>query len=235
MPTRGGGMKGVNTMTKQYKVTLSFGSGKMGAADGSKTKAVGPDGLIRSINTNPLSNPFCMHNSQITTPWNVCGHCYSIKMCRQSRQNCVGAWERNSIALSMMALKPEDFQPPRPEEDVIRINSHGELINRQHLLNTYEFANAYPNVLVVLWTKRANLLLGTIQPPENYRIIYSNPSLDHVRHRPPIETGIINGIFNVVTNHNDPEINCIGKCRACMRCYQWDEMPGVIIEGMKKI
>ena len=53
-------------------------------------------GLL-AINTNTVTNPFCMSMAKTDT---VCGKCYSHKMLSSYRKGCQKAFQHNSDALS---------------------------------------------------------------------------------------------------------------------------------------
>lgn len=151
------------------KVHVSRGSGKLAG--------------IRSINTNPLTNEFCRAASLCPPDLLpdkkklICRQCYSIKMLKTFRKNCVPAFQRNSNLLRRAFLELRQFPPPFKPGEHVRFNSHGELINAHHLSNLYDICKFNPEVKFSLFTKRAELIRAHITP-DNLTLIYSNPIID---------------------------------------------------------
>lgn len=193
------------------KLQITTGSGKM-------------DG-IRSLNTNPLENEFCKAMRKTDA---ICSKCYSAWFLEHIyKYSCVKPWTENGRLLSTLPL--EEIGTPYVYDDVFRIHSHGELINGLHAENIIKIAKKNRNTLFVLWTKRANLLPKKI--PKNLKIIKSNPQIDKPINEVPEG---FHGIFNVFTkeyaNKNNIDINCEGKCRQCMKCYDRKHSAGIINE-----
>lgn len=197
------------------KLNITVGSGKM-------------DG-IRSLNTNPLENEFCQAMRKTDS---ICNRCYSNWFLEHVyKYSCVKPWSENGRLLSTLTL--EEIGTPYLYDDVFRLHSHGELINELHAENLTKIAKKNKNTLFVLWTKRAGLLPKKL--PKNFRVIKSNPQIDKPINEVPEG---FHGVFNVFTkeyaNREQIEINCEGKCRECMKCYDRKRSAGVINEIMKK-
>ena len=82
---------------------------------------------IPAINTNTLTNPFCIRQHQKTGT--ICEECYSFGMLEGYRKNCTPAFERNSALLSEHI--PWDDLPVL-NFAYVRYSAHGEIINYQH-------------------------------------------------------------------------------------------------------
>jgi hypothetical protein len=168
---------------------------------------------IQAINTNTLSNPFCMTMVQTDA---ICGDCYSAAMLSGSRKNCVPAFEHNSELLASRML--EGHELPMIKADIFRFHGHGELINPIHLLNLYAIARHNPATTFALWTKRRDIVRACNGRPDNVILIYSNPSLDHLIETPP--PGFDRVFNNVRADYAGPA-NCTGqRCNDCRACYQ---------------
>jgi len=181
---------------------------------------------IASINTNPLTNPFCveMHKSDENI---ICSYCYSISMLEGFRKNCVPAFQRNSDAL-IEEISDDDI--PKIKENMARFHSHGELLNQQHLLNFIMIAASYEEKRFVLFTKRRGMIRSLTAPvPDNLVMIFSNPRLNAEMDTVPEG---FHKTFNVV-NEDGYEINCGGKsCLDCQQC--WSRVGNrTIIERLK--
>ena len=151
-------------------------------------------------------------------------------MLQGSRKNCAPAFERNSVLLSA-ALLPVD-RLPVINANIFRFHGHGELINGTHLENFYRIAERNPGTTFSLWTKRRDIIrAGRATPPQNFILIYSNPSLAKIMRTPPPR---FHKVFNNVPASFTGAANCTGqKCLDCQICYK----PGgvdVIVEHVKK-
>ena len=110
-------------MNKKDLLCISQGIGKMQG--------------IRSISTNTLTNEFCqkMHASKNTLI--ICGHCYSYESLEMARfPNQVKALQRNSDILGNKELSEKEiYQNYMFNDNIFRLQSHGDLINELHLKN----------------------------------------------------------------------------------------------------
>ena len=96
---------------------------------------------IRSINTNTLTNEFCIKQNKNKN--SICNSCYSVNMLKTMRKNCVPSWEHNSDLLSKVIIQNELL--PTILDAFFRFSSHGELINNIHLINLINITNKNPN------------------------------------------------------------------------------------------
>lgn len=168
---------------------------------------------IQAINTNTLTNAFCGLMRETDA---ICGACYSAAMLSGSRRNCVPAFEHNSVLLSTRELQPAEL--PAINASIFRFHGHGELINATHLRNLYAIARHNPGTTFALWTKRRDLIRRGGPRPDNVILIYSNPSLDRIMHRPPAG---FDRVFNNVPPAYTGPANCDGqRCIDCRLCYQ---------------
>lgn len=162
---------------------------------------------FRAINTNTVTNPFCLKMKESDT---ICGKCYSHRMLNTFRKSCQPSFQRNSELLSEAVLTVL----PTINDRVFRFHGHGELINATHLENLYLIAEHNPLTTFSLWTKQSKLVLNHRQRPDNFIVIYSNPQIDRVRDVPKG----FDKVFNNVTG--EAESNCTGQqCKDCLLCY----------------
>jgi len=181
---------------------------------------------IFAINSNTLTNTFCSRMRGTTA---ICKFCYSAAMLQGSRKNCAPSFERNSVLLSA-ALIPVD-RLPVINAAIFRFHGHGELINSNHLENFYRIAEKNPGTIFSLWTKRRDIVRSGRAAPQNFILIYSNPSLAKIMRTPPPR---FHKVFNNVKVDFTGPANCTGqKCMDCRICYtQGGE--SVIVEHVKK-
>jgi hypothetical protein len=181
---------------------------------------------IFAVNTNTMTNTFCTKMSATDA---ICGVCYSRSMLQGSRKNCAPAFERNSVLLSAAVIPAERL--PVINAAIFRFHGHGELINPTHLENFYRIAERNPGTIFSLWTKRRDLVRSGRAAPQNFILIYSNPSLAKIMRTPPPR---FHKVFNNVPADYVGPANCTGqRCIECKLCFT----PGgvdVIVEHVKK-
>ena len=178
-----------------------------------------------AINTNTLTNEFCIRQHQTDT---ICFECYSFDKLQGHRKNCAPAFERNSVALSEL-IDYDDL--PFLNYAYVRINGHGELINENHLDNIIAIAVKNPQCTFALWTNRVSLIRNRLDLiPDNRILVFSNPKVDRV-------IGVPRGfhkVFNNVSKGSTRPQNCSGrKCIECLACYRKDSGTDVIGEMVK--
>ena len=188
---------------------------------------------LTAISTNTITNSFCIKMNGSNKKNQICTKCYSHTMLKSYRKNMQPCLERNSQLLSSSILPMDEL--PSLLVLYIRINAHGELINRNHFVNIINIAIKNPNTNVVLWTKRKNLVIKTLEEigkPDNLILIYSNPIISNILYvRPKFFDKTFN---NVLENENITEQNCTGqKCKDCLLCYTFNDTT-TIVEKVKK-
>lgn len=182
---------------------------------------------IPALNTNPLSNPFCIKMQ--ACEGSICSKCYSCSMLKTFRSGCIPAWEGNGKTLSEGPLSSGDI--PTTNVVFFRFSAHGELLNDIHFLNLCTISKASPRTRFVLWTKRKDIVRrNRAEVPSNMALIYSNPMIDKVIKKAPKG---FHKVFNVVSEHSS-KVNCGGrKCFDCAKCYDPQDKDQCIIEKLK--
>lgn len=205
------------------KIHITKGSGKLGKSENCNS-------TINSINVNTLTNEYCIKQS--TNKNSICSVCYSINSLTSFRKNMVNPLQRNSELLSKSVI---DFSLlPTILELYFRFDSHGELINLNHLENYNNIVLKNPHCTFALWSKRFDLIkkfFDNNQKPKNLILIYSNSKLDKPINKLP---KYFNKSFNNVTKENKDNfnINCHSKCVDCLLCYTHNDTK-TIIEKVK--
>lgn len=191
---------------------------------------------IRSINTSPVDNPFCLMMSK--NPNTICSKCYSIKMIKNGyRKNCLPAWQKMGDLLSSDLLDISEIKAC-PNCNLIRFSAHGELINLTHLENLIQITKANPQAICTLFTKRKDLVEQLNQPiPANMLMVYSNPLINKRMYSYDIPKKF-DKIFSVFTEDYAKywgiNINCgKKKCKNCQICYTTFSTTNVINELIK--
>ena len=185
-----------------------------------------------ALNTNTLSNDYCVKMHSTGNKDVICTFCYSHRMLETYRKSCIDPWQNNSDILSGGILK--DCQIPVIRKKEFRFHGHGELINETHLKNYILIARHNEDCMFSLWTKRKDIINSVFEEkdfiePFNLIFIYSNPIIDQVMRTPPPP---FDKVFNNVSKSTDGE-NCTGQqCKDCLMCYRINDH-NVIIERTK--
>ena len=174
---------------------------------------------FHSLNTNPLTNEFCIGMHQNDNA--ICSKCYSIKGLRSWCMGANEAWQRNNDILTQDILSRDER--PFIMDKFFRFHSHGELLNDYHFINFCLIAERNPETHFALWSKRKDIVrknAGLI--PDNMLMIYSTSKIDD-------ESLFIPEFFDKrfsvyhkdFAEDNGIDLNCAGKsCVDCLICYR---------------
>ena len=189
---------------------------------------------FKAINTNTLTNDFCIKMHKTKNRKIICTKCYSHAMLEGVRKNCQPSFQRNSDLLSSRVLEREEL--PIFLDAYLRFDAHGELINITNLINYVNIAKKNPHCSFGLWTKRKDLVNKYFKDnecPPNLILIYSNPKISNILSRPPRH---FHRTFNNVLEHEEVERqNCTGQqCKNCLLCYTPNNGVTTIVEKVKK-
>ena len=189
---------------------------------------------FKSINTNTVTNEFCIKMNKAKDTNIICTKCYSHAMLKTFRKNCQPAFQRNSDLLSGRVLEREEL--PLILDAFFRFDAHGELINVTNLINYVNIAKKNPHCSFGLWTKRKDLVNKYFKDnecPPNLILIYSNPKISNILSRPPRH---FHRTFNNVLEHEEVERqNCTGQqCKNCLLCYTPNNGVDTIVEKVKR-
>ena len=192
------------------------------------------DGL-RAINTNTVTNEFCIAQYNSGKDNVICTRCYSHESLDGYRKNMQPALQDNSNLLSSSILEIDRL--PFLLDAYLRIDGHGELINDNHLINIYNLALKNSHCNIAIWTKRIPIVRSVakkMKTPDNIILVYSNPIINKVKYEKDIPEFFHKVFNNVWSDHKVEEQNCTGQqCKSCMICYNF-ETPNIIIEAVKK-
>ena len=191
------------------------------------SKGMGKMNNIRSISTNTLTNDFCKKMHASKNKLIICGHCYSVDSLEVGRfPNQVKALQRNSDILGNKELSEREiYQNYMFNDNIFRLQSHGDLINELHLKNLMAIVKANKWTTFALWTKRKNVIKEYFDKhtkPDNLILVYSNPLINKVidsrgKYKPVYFDKVFN---NVDKDYMKEKQNCTGQqCITCRRCY----------------
>ena len=199
-----------------------------------QSKMLGKLDEMYAINTNTLTNEFCIKQHKAKGGKHICSKCYSFRYLLGYRKNAVPALQRNSDLLSSRILTYEEIAAfkPKGKLGIYRFDGHGELINEIHLKNYMMIAEYHPEFVFALWSKRKDLVQKYVKScgkPDNMVLVYSNPTIDRVMSAPP---PCFDKVFNNVSSGGHEWENCTGqRCKDCKLCYTSETK--VIVEKVK--
>jgi len=179
---------------------------------------------IPSINTNTLTNKFCQKMFNSTKENLICKSCYSYEMLQTFRKNCIPKFEQNSKVLSE-AIIPNLYLP-KINASFFRFSAHGELINKNHLINLMNLTLKNPHTTFTLWTKKKGLVISYCKKygkPDNLILIYSNEIIGSIAKLPEYFDKTFNNILK-----KDSSVNCFQKCIDCLLCYTKNDTETII-------
>ena len=184
----------------------------------SKGKMIG----VPSLSTSPLENKTCQALSKIES--NICNSCFSIRSLKFYGDNFKEFLKNNGDILSK-PLTNDQIKAIKVHSIYFRFESHGDLLNYDHLDNLVKIAKNNKGTKFALWTKKINLAefyFSCIKKPKNLQLVYSsvkyNKSLDINKYKHPDK------IFTVYDKkyikNNSTKINCGSRsCFDCALCY----------------
>lgn len=161
---------------------------------------------MTSINDDPYSNDYCLHECDNK---NVC---YAKRFCN-IYPVLSPTFKRNGDIMSAEMMDYQDL-PSFSPGSCVRIHSYGEFRNKTHLLNMIYIAYKNPKTTFVGWCHRADLIADVALPP-NMRFIYS-ARIDEIDVVIPKNYC---GAYIPIKDADVP-IFCRGqRCIDCFRCY----------------
>lgn len=173
---------------------------------------------IPSLSTSPMNNSNCIKNRKIKN--SICSGCYAVTGCKMY-SNLDKMLLKNSETLS----KKQDFSEFKTNTIYYRFESHGDLINSEHLDNLVRIAKNNPQTKFALWTKVYKITekyFSIETKPKNLQVLYS--SLMKNKQLNINKFKYCDKIFTVYekqyVKNNDIKINCGSKdCFGCGLCY----------------
>ena len=177
---------------------------------------------VPSVSSSCLVNPICIKRMQDGD--SVCAHCFAHGTLE--RYTAAGlATESNFILLNDSVL-PFDLLPKfKPDVEIARIESFGDVGSVTHAINYVNMAYNNPHVVFAWWTKNVPIVakaFDIVGKPENVILIESSEKVN-VAKKP--SSHYVDKVFTVydkqfIIEHNI-DINCGARsCNKCRRCYR---------------
>lgn len=196
---------------------------------------------IPSISTSVLENPICQKRRQ--DPNSICAKCFAASTA--ARYSSLAKNLKSNLELLTGEILPADVLPRFIPElsNIVRFESFGDLANVNQAINYLNIAKVNPGVRFAIWTKNIGILakaVETVGKPENIRIIYSAPIVNHAIDVEKTKRSFpyVDAVFTVYDKkhvaENNVEINCGAKsCITCRNCYDRSDFYSDIKEQLK--
>jgi hypothetical protein len=196
---------------------------------------------IPSISTSVLENPICQKRRQ--DPNSICAKCFAASTA--ARYSSLAKNLKSNLELLTGEILPADVLPRFIPElsNIVRFESFGDLANVNQAINYLNIAKVNPGVRFAIWTKNIGILakaVETVGKPENIRIIYSAPIVNHAIDVEKTKQSFpyVDAVFTVYDKkhaaENNVEINCGAKsCITCRNCYDRSDFYSDIKEQLK--
>lgn len=169
----------------------------------------------------------------------ICKHCYAFKYLNM-RPNVRKCYERNSNVLSN--TMDVSFMPTFRKGDFVRLESFGDLINREHIENYLLICFKNPHTNFALFTKRRFILDAFFtafeaKKPKNLAIVSSAYTLNDSENTElyasyatnvNLNFKLVDTVFNVYTSDDDMQKKdklavqkwkCEKQCKFCLVCW----------------
>lgn len=158
----------------------------------------------------------CLDNQKIDGC--ICQKCYATRI-NQIYPSMAAALQRNRD------VDREDIYTDSPsftcnDDMTWRSNWNGDYEDEHDVLVDFELCYVLNYAVCTAWTKAPEIVERCDDyRPENFTLMQSSPMINH-----PVEPSpAADQIFTIYTAEyaaeNDVEINCVGACRLCKRCY----------------
>lgn len=152
----------------------------------------------------------------------ICQKCYAVNHVNKMYPLMNNAMQRNrDIDIEDIYRSPPLFTDVDP---TWRSNWNGDYSDEHDVLVDFALCNTIPESICSVWTKNIDLIenckFEEDNPPNNFTVIQSSLMIDCVDDYISPNS---DQVFTIYTAEhaveNDIEINCIGACRLCNRCY----------------
>ncbi len=175
---------------------------------------------IGSISTSCEKNPICL--ARMKAGDSICAECFAYNTVRRYSElgkNCAMNYE----LLTSEVLPVEMLPIFKPEVEIIRIESFGDVGNVTHAINYINIINANPHVTFAWWSKNAwiiNEAFAQCGKPKNVVMIESSEKLNVQKEK----SENFDKVFTVYDSEHiasgNVNINCGARsCDTCRRCY----------------
>lgn len=180
---------------------------------------------INSLSTSCLDNAFCVERMKNND--SICCHCYSAT--QQKTQlalqdvNIINGIILRNIVIPEYAWKK--YFPKEKLSKFFRIESFGDVQNKNQVLNYINFCNAFKRIHFAAWTKNTGIYHFSFMEagkPENLSFVVSSNNINKAELYHFKNDSNVNHVFTVYDKkyiqENNIKINCGGL--SCMECIK---------------
>ena len=181
-----------------------------------QSKLTGKMDKIPSLSTSPMNNPNCIKNRRVKD--SICQSCYAVAGCNQ-----YSSLDKVLLQNSDILKNKIDVSQIKTSTIYYRLESHGDIINEDHLDNLVRIVKNNPQTKFGLWTKHYPITekyFDTHKKPKNLQLQYSSLKVNHELKMEKFNH--CDRIFTVYDKETSKkqDINCGAKdCFNCGLCY----------------
>ena len=186
-----------------------------------QSKLTGKMALIPSLSTSPMNNENCEKNRRVQN--SICQSCYAVAGCKQ-----YSSLDKVLLQNSEILKNKIDVSNIRTSTIYYRFESHGDLINTNHLDNLVNIAINNPFTRFALWTKHYKITekyFDNHDKPSNLQLQYSSLKINHQLNINKFKH--CDRIFTVYDKETSKKqnINCgSNDCFSCGLCYNKNDV-----------
>lgn len=177
----------------------------------------------------------CLENQKIEGC--ICQKCYATRINLVYPKMGAALQRNRDVKLEHIKASPPIFTDVDP---TWRSNWNGDYEDMYDVLVDWAICDATPHYTCTAWTKSIDVMehlmldIGMKKPP-NYTLMQSSPMINHRQKRSKVADQVFTIYGPGYAIDNDIDINCIGACRLCGRCYGDDltKRPKVVNELLK--
>jgi hypothetical protein len=196
--------------------------------------------MIDSISTLAILNKTCRARRNIENC--ICQHCYAVTQQLMFPTLFMSLY-RNWYILTATVYSIEALKTLKFKNDVIRFESFGEVDNDVQIQNYINIAKSFPEKKAGAWTKNPMMWVLNFKElgkPENLAFGLSSYFVNKTMEVPEVFEPYVDFTFTVFDDDfakmNHVVINCGGRqCITCMRCYDSNQVDGIVtVNELKK-
>lgn len=177
------------------------------------------------LTTSCLNNPLC--EARRKNPHLICSYCYAaaqLEYQKSTREKFL----INTLFFSGYELTKNDIPIIYTVNNVLRFESHGDVMNRTHAKNMYTIARKNNHLRCAVWSKNP-WFFKNLRKPDNIIFVYSiskinelinNNTLQEVQKKYPFVDKLFAVYDPQFIQENNITVNCGGNdCMNCLTCY----------------
>lgn len=175
---------------------------------------------IPSISTSCEENPICI--ARMKAGDSVCAHCFAdvtVRRYTELGKNCAANYDLLTSEVLPLAALPIF----KPDVEIVRIESFGDVANVTQAINYINIINANPSVTFAWWSKNAPIIneaFDQVGKPKNVVMVESSEKLNVQKEISPNFDKVFTVYDEAHIVDQKVNINCGARsCNTCRMCY----------------